>query len=144
MKCGYCQRDLPQDQAVYQYRGGFLIKINNGWLTSICVDCLRKLNGSSDFKYALWRYKTEPDPCVHCARPIFRYRHYKARPAICCEACRWAYQNAQASQLRAQRRGTIVCVECSKQFQSKRTGARYCSIACKQKAYYRRRASPAA
>jgi hypothetical protein len=138
MKCGYCQRELSQDEAVYQHRGGSLV--NYGWLTSICIDCLQKLNNyhPTGFQYALRHYKTNPDPCVHCGRPIFRYWHYRPRPAFCSEACRWAYQNAQVSQLRARRRGTIQCAKCSKQFQPKRTDACYCSHACKQAAYRQR------
>lgn len=124
-------------------------EIRKSQLFSICDKCflkreewrgrIRYLKGWFE-RYVKedWR---EPLPCVHCGRPVRIPTRYQRRPIICGKECRAAVANARA---RARLRRVLpprVCAKCGHAFTPRRTDTRFCSLACKQSAYRRRRRS---
>lgn len=92
--------------------------------------------GSRSFSYTDSRWYFPPKPCEGCGRPVvYQANHRQRKHAFCCERCegvyRWRLVKAQ--------RSTPTCATCSQPFEPKRTDAKHCSPACKQKAYRKRR-----
>jgi hypothetical protein len=123
--CGKCGRDLAADEPVwrvYEEIGGVQVR---------CDDC--PADEWDRGSYA----RSE---CEQCGRPV-RHRHAGYRRwyrTFCCELCRDRYQAAQRSTARADARARRRCEGCDELLDADRSDARYCSPACRQKAYRRR------
>jgi hypothetical protein len=102
-----------------------------GRVRNVCRDCCKREGWFND-KTKDWR---PPRPCEQCGRPL----HWSGRVAIlsnfvCSWECRrrayWGdrYEPRPAPKGRA-------CADCGKRFYPKRTDAKFCSAACKQRAY---------
>jgi hypothetical protein len=76
------------------------------------------------------------EACAHCHRPlrIFSYPP-RARHVFCCRRCIRAWYRRPKSI-----RGPKPCVTCGVPFRAKRCGAKFCSSACRQRAYRQRKA----
>nr|UXE41678.1 hypothetical protein Hi04_10k_c5966_00011 [uncultured bacterium] len=130
MKSCWCWNgghDIPPGEAIMRRRG-------SGWRRS-CLRCYGRAPESDR-----WTLKS----CIHCARPLYIELHTErcVRPLIpaCDESCRNA-ASAKQRDLRARRpRG---CDHCAVEYIPKRTNSRYCSLACKLKAYRKRLLRPA-
>jgi hypothetical protein len=111
-KCRRCGREILDSEAAVRLRGELLA----------CPDC----------EPAAAKYAT---PCDACGRKVARHR-------FCNWHCRAHYYNAPAAARRkAQRRKAregMVCTECAKTFTATRADQKWCSPACKQKAYRER------
>ncbi len=79
-------------------------------------------------------------PCEGCGRTVYKARdNVRRRYVVCCESCRRACYNRVRRERRAARASGKVCEVCAKVFTTKRSDAKTCSPACKQKAYRRRK-----
>jgi hypothetical protein len=83
-------------------------------------------------------------PCEGCGRAVYENPGSWYRPrripsrAYCCIRCRWAAQARRRSERRAERRSHRRCRSCGEPFQPGHLWARYCSAACRQRAYRQR------
>jgi hypothetical protein len=126
--CAKCGRKLAPDEPVWRSRldlgrsafGGRHIRV-----APVCAGCK-----------SIWELFNDPEPCQGCGRPVhYRYEFISRRLTFCCERCRQrAQQGAMRDARRAARAGR-TCDQCGKVFEPTRTDARFCSVACKQKAY---------
>jgi hypothetical protein len=69
--------------------------------------------------------------CTECERSGFRWWQMSrfGSPQMRCAAC---YERARRKKHRHKQR---FCLSCSTEFTTTRTDAKFCSVACKQKAY---------
>jgi hypothetical protein len=79
--------------------------------------------------------------CEQCRQDLL-IDHWRARwgriGRHCTIACREADRNAKRREARRDARAGICCDVCGQPFEAPRSDARYCSPACRQKAYRRR------
>jgi hypothetical protein len=113
---------------------------------SVCVGCarLRGHDVARDFRGSAFPGR---DACVSCGRPV-RYHFWVRRPAyrkptICSRRCSLNRATARAKQVRKDRREETTgwCRECCEEFTPTRSDARYCSTACRMRAYRQRAAN---
>lgn len=128
--CDKCGRTLTATERAWIYSGAvfvgpFAMRYRK---QRVCGDCVPK-----------WRRFGPPQPCEHCKRPVLYQQSYRRRwHAFCCDCCQWLYYDRLARERRAQKRQGMTCTECGTEFVPKRADAKYCSGACRQKAYRRR------
>ena len=73
-------------------------------------------------------------PCHNCGRPVrVDYNRNIPLPLVCSDECRRAVYAKLARERR--QNAEQVCATCGNDFIPKRSDAKYCSVACKQKAY---------
>lgn len=106
------------------------------------------------------RHWTAPAPCTFCGRLVcydrktanpwrftrdWSYRHEdeKTVRTFCSDGCKRAFYRVQAKGKRLASRGDVSnrCQACNRSFTPNRPDARYCSNACRQKAYRQRQTS---
>jgi hypothetical protein len=119
MKCGVCQRDLSNDEAVYRVRIGY----GNGVSIIVaCTECATK-----------WRRDwCTAQPCCHCQRPVYVDHNRKGlRFFVCGAQCRWAVEYS----CRHRRPEARACTFCGQKFKPNRANGLYCSQACKHGSY---------
>lgn len=78
--------------------------------------------------------------CEACGRAV--WHRWPSRQPVCCEQHRYKAQAARRSAERHQARADRECVGCGSTFTPARSDARYCSPACRQRAYRRRKDAP--
>jgi len=131
--CCRCKRAFGPNEAMV---------LGRDHLDSLCSDPDGYLIFIQSWGTCMGCFGQEPDPskwalkaCVYCDRPLYvsieKPPRIVACKKICCDA-------AKAKKRRAILRGTKQCAECGETFTPKRTDSRYCSAACKQKAYRRK------
>lgn len=76
--------------------------------------------------------------CRHCGRIYYVGRTIGGHRFYCSVRCAKDVQIAITRNKRAEMRTEIVCLHCNKRFFGSRNDQRYCSAACKQKAYRQR------
>jgi hypothetical protein len=79
--------------------------------------------------------------CVRCERPFtqrLRWRWGRGRAHFCSTACATSYHAQRRKAARARAREGCWCAECQASFEPSRSDGRYCSPACRQRAYRRR------
>lgn len=118
--CSRCGRALRAGEPVWR----------NGGRMPTCKGCMRWN------RFAI--YST--GPCDTCGRTVhFMQGREWRRHYFCSQGCKLLYQHAKARQRRAEARGaTQVCVGCGEHFEPTRADSRFCSGACRQKAYRQR------
>jgi hypothetical protein len=142
MKCDICRRALSADEPIWHFRPGHtrwrdLTDFRNEGVA--CERCKAKPPKGAEhmFSEEAWqRPWGAPRPCAHCRRPIFNRQPTKGAALMCGPECRQAARYARLRIVRP----TRACAQCQKPFVPRRDDARFCSVACKQRAY-RRRAS---
>ena len=126
MMCEKCNRDLVDDEPVYRFQDA------NGATIRRCRDCATRMG--TIFQ---WR---PPVPCEGCGRPVsYREDRHRRLHVSCGE--RSCLRSIRAAGARSQRRQPRVCI-CGIEFKPTRGDARYCSPACKQRAYRQRVTAP--
>jgi len=137
MRCPACQCDLADNAPIYRYR----VDTKGGATVIQCAACAARMSARRAAWPGLglgmeWR---PPAPCESCGRPVIDrviLGYVVLRHITCGEpACQRAIRAAPA---RARRRRPCVCLGCGIEFKPARDDARYCSPACKQRAYRRR------
>ena len=117
--CGSCGRDLAAGEPVWRLRG------RRRWLQPICADCR-------------WCYAPWSGPCGYCGRTVHELRYRAMR--FCSTACSDRYTADFRRERRAAARAGRRCEQCAELLDAGRVDARYCSSACRQKAYRQRKA----
>jgi hypothetical protein len=107
--------ELPDGTCVY----------TNEWV-AVCSACATP---------AEQKAATKRDVCRGCEQPLLLPARYRAEVVACSNRC------VQRCRRRSNRqyRPSITCQECATAFQPSRSDSRYCSTACRQKAYRQRR-----
>ena len=72
--------------------------------------------------------------CVLCGKSLSK-EGGSSRSFFCSRRCRWTYHNCLRGARLAARRGEMMCEVCSAEFTPKKSDARRCSDACRQKKY---------
>jgi hypothetical protein len=156
MWCDFCKRLLAANEPVWRLRvsesdprfravkddGRY--RSEYGRVYEICRACCdgekRSVLAEGAWRDRTWLHDPNmkwrpPRPCQECGRPV----HQSGRVAVlsnfvCSWECRrrayWGgrYEPRPAPKGRA-------CAECGERFYPKRTDAKFCSVACKQRAY---------
>ena len=79
------------------------------------------------------------EPCQGCGRPVHNEMdRVRRRLVFCCAQCQHRAILAVARHKRSHARGTRECQECRQTFEPTRTDSKFCSVACKQRAYRKR------
>jgi len=73
--------------------------------------------------------------CTACLRPLRLYS-YGFRKTWCCERCTQVYYNRRRPKIAA---SPIACFACGRVFAAPRSDAKFCSDACRQRAYRARK-----
>ena len=121
MKCELCKRKLAEGEPVYRRL------FSRRWFM-MCAKCEAGLNDKSHRIYS-------SRSCCHCTRPINLAEPLRrsTQYVVCGPECRQAVHNAKY-RLRHQRPRMAQCADCGKSFMPKRSDAKFCSAACKQRA----------
>jgi hypothetical protein len=129
MKCGQCKRQLTAAEPVYRlFING---RVNWQMVCSPCEAAARKASGFPP----IWRL---PHCCSQCARPVYMdCPPRKVRYFVCGAECRQAAHNANYRRMHPRSRVERQCL-CGAAFTPKRNDAKFCSVACKQRAYRER------
>jgi hypothetical protein len=127
--CAFCDADLPE---VYRVRcrmcpsGGTWRK--TAWW-ALCAEC-----ADEEVTEDSWA------PCEGCGRPLvvigWDYIYRKRR--VCCDYCRGLAVAREKRERRTDARAGRTCGQCNEVIDASRNDARYCSSACRQKAYRQR------
>jgi hypothetical protein len=113
-------------------------------LVPVCSICVRATEHKWGGEYYLYRFKRHspvPKECEGCGRPVYEHRKQPRRKVrvFCCENCAEKLARESLIQARANRvRSERQCDECGETFTPDRSDAKFCSVACKQKAYRKR------
>jgi hypothetical protein len=135
--CGCCFRELEPDEAVW------LRHISRLHYAAVCWDCSGiefhwhqvddGVWANGDMK--LFGYYWFEGTCGACSRTVFKKTRYTRRHFFCSRKCEQAYWSLR----RRKEMSEKTCEVCSKGFTAKRSDAKTCSAACKQKAYRQRK-----
>ena len=127
MKCGQCKRQLTAAKSVFR----LFLNMRVNW-QMVCGACEAAASKACVFP-PLWDL---PRCCSQCARPVYvDSLPRKARYFVCGAECRRAAHKASYRRMHP----PIPRVErqclCGRTFTPKRNEAKFCSVACKQRAY---------
>jgi hypothetical protein len=144
MKCEKCKRQLTEAEPVYRLYWNPHIGMR-----MVCGICEAEVSASSVFSTSIGglvslKPKWRPSrPCCHCSRPVFLYQPIRKglRNFVCGTECRQAVHNANYRRRHPRSRVEQQCLGCGRAFTPKRNDAKFCSVACKQRAY-RERVTP--
>ena len=100
-------------------------------IEAMCEDCA---SGEDSILIAKVLYRGD---CPVCGRSVVQPHLYGA--GTCSEECRHEQTLRRRREIREIRRGKRTCETCGETFIPKRSDSRYCSGACRQKAYRERR-----
>jgi len=129
--CADCKRAIRSDEPIFRESrclgrscfGGHQIPI-----APVCLEC-----SSPSTRRQM------PRPCGGCGRNVYyERRSYFQRLTFCCEDCHRVARAAANREARRQARGKRACKGCGKSFEPARTDAKFCSNACRQRAYRQR------
>ena len=143
MRCGWCRRDLTDDEPIYKVPVAWGLKYSKtfgGCVGHVCSNCV-KPNKWGDVFANFDRWWSKPEPCARCGHPVIHDRNYRRPKYIACSpACRKSLHNAQARARRRKPTSKRACTVCGGEFMAKRDDACFCSAKCKQRAYRTRSA----
>ena len=131
MQCKLCRREMAADEPIYRASvGNTTWREISGYVAEVCAKCIPKVDALS---WCRWR---APEPCKTCGRPVIGDRRRKVPTHVVCSVeCRVAVYRAIWIARRRSRVERRRCKVCREPFMPKRSDARHCSAACKQKAY---------
>jgi hypothetical protein len=128
--CAECNNEFAPGEPVWRFRkmvGRFF-----GFCYSFAPHCERCASGD-------YHHFEKPRPCAGCNRPVHSTTpRWQSASVICCEDCGHKARAIRNRAARAERRGTRDCECCRKMFTPSRSDSRFCSVACKQRAYRQR------
>ena len=78
--------------------------------------------------------------CECCGRPVYLDRRRVRKHRVCTDLCRERLRSSSRPRPQPRVFESRSCASCGVEFTAVRQGHRYCSGACKQRAYRRRRA----
>lgn len=159
MWCDVCKRLLAADEPVWHVQtghthgediyGNVINPLGTYSTGNVCRQCCEHKGTNRDFingefRTRPWLHDREmkwqpPQPCDQCGRPV----HWSGRRRfpmhfVCSWGCqRRAWWGKSRYVPRPAPKGR-ACADCGKRFYPKRTDARFCSAACRQRAYRER------
>jgi hypothetical protein len=153
--CWCCERLIPRTEPVYRCRARSTRGFAHSYGAQLCADCWAKpwqertftqrdhIFGGLDTYVCTrllsrWSDETRahPQPCDGCGRPVVTgYNDYR-RWTVCSEPCRVAARREHQRQERVD--NPDRCASCDAPMPGSRRGRRWCSPACKQRAYRER------
>jgi hypothetical protein len=125
--CACCGRSLLDGEPVWRRRVhyGHFHRLT---IAPVCADCRPD-----------WKPVYSTGECGGCGRPVHQTEYRDRARAYCCQRCEKDIEAARQRQHRTEARGpSRQCVECDETFEPQRADVRYCSNACRQKAYRKR------
>jgi hypothetical protein len=133
--CAKCERALDAQAPVWRARFGLGPAVfSHGWswaIAPICGDCAH----SARYPWELKEYRG-PRPCEGCGRAVHElYDRRRHKHTFCSNACATIAARLKHSELC----DTRPCATCGEVFEPTRTDAKFCSGACRQLAYRRRK-----
>jgi hypothetical protein len=128
--CEECGGEIGDDDTVYRLRFTQMSSFGGtqNTLKTLCDACAREV--VSGWLYRLYRRSLVYYHCRVCERKVVMYKG-KRRYHFCSEDCRRRYRNLTRRTATHQ----STCEVCGSPFTSKRSDAKTCSDACRQKAY---------
>jgi hypothetical protein len=132
--CAKCSRKIAASEPVWRQRFDLGYGLfGGGWGTTVAPVC-------SSCKDEHELFDDAAKPCAGCGRPVHNltYSVYYRRFTFCSEVCRPKALAAYGRNRRCEARGDRPCEGCGETFKPTRTDARFCSVACKQRAYRQR------
>lgn len=164
LRCDLCEAEIGPGERVW--RIGVMHSSGTAWgqrMENRCDDCRDDPGDGSHIPHFVptppeelgyepgdvgWRDLGEP--CEACGRPVLAlHPAFKQTPpmysdrsppaVVCDDRCRHEAQLARQRERRAAERRTD-CAECGETFTPARSDAKYCSGACRQRAYRKRKA----
>jgi hypothetical protein len=153
--CACCERLIPRTEPVYLDRGVARGPRSVGTVY-VCADCWAKpaeerVTGrgyrvpqltSHYIERGCWQFEPEStiretrEPCAWCGRLVVVGWNPQRLWTTCSEHCRGAARREDAHRIR--RYLPDRCQGCNKPMPGRRRGARFCSLACKQRTYRQR------
>ena len=132
LHCAKCERELTPNEPVWRAQMSLgRSMFGAGWYSAVapyCKGCRPKYR----------QFQERPKPCCGCGRPVRNeWNAIRRRYTSCSEACSRRVGHYRARMLRAEAPGWRECAGCGSDFDPARTDAKFCSVACKQKAYRR-------
>jgi hypothetical protein len=139
MKCDLCKRALADGEPIYRASTcSSDPRFHYHTVAHVCANCAPQWDHVSPSigRILSYHFRSSPKPCGKCGRPVFQTLQRREPEIIACSpACRKAQHNARAIAQMKRLRGERKC-ECGKMiFPPTRSDARFCSNACRQKAY---------
>jgi hypothetical protein len=123
--CSTCGRGIAAAAPVWRQRNW------RGRVQVVCEGC------RDEYQFFGWSA-----PCARCGRTVHQ-KNWQQR-TVCSESCRLALDRERARLERAESRVGKRCAECDEPFDADRADRRYCSNACRQRAYRGKRGERAA
>jgi hypothetical protein len=131
--CSRCRSEFSEGDVVYRRRAqGEPSVWGSSWrLEAICDQCVRK------DMHPTWReHRREPVPCAGGCGVLVSHWYYE-EITTCSRRC----SERVAAERRRVKREARQCEVCDEEFTPARSDARYCSNACRQDAYRKRKAN---
>jgi hypothetical protein len=133
--CAKCSRQIAASDPVWRDRlslGRSLFCVHHReTIAPVCSSCVSKYDGLSP--------RFSPGPCDGCGRVVHNLYSGPDRSLwFCSEVCQAKARAAQGRERRREARDSQTCEGCAKTFNPTRMDARFCSVACKQRAYRQR------
>jgi hypothetical protein len=142
-RCEECNRDI-RDATVWR------VRVRRGRssrpLRELCEDCGRRC--VEENRYGVFAQVGREEPCEVCGRPVVNTgnhcNYWRSYRTYCSYRCA---KRAEVERARERRRaerercGDSTCADCGEQFTPRRLDSTYCSNACRQRAYRRRKAA---
>jgi hypothetical protein len=130
-RCDRCEHVFQTGDVAYRRRMQLEPDIMSHWkLMSVCEECVQGWHPS------WWKHRRAPVPCLGGCGVLVADWHRWQRVTTCSKRCSKLVARVQHDEQ--------ACEVCDEMFVPKRADARYCSGACRQDAYRRRKAGEAA
>jgi hypothetical protein len=133
--CGGCGHKLRDGEPVWRYQKKTAPGMFGGWYSALAPFCAK-------CRLDHWEVY-ESRECATCGRPVHNTDRRGRRWVFCCDQCRAQHQSSRQAAVARERRAEArdvsrPCLECGEHFEPRRADSKYCSPACKQKAYRKR------
>jgi hypothetical protein len=135
--CGKCGRELGAGDPIWR-----VMLSHRCWtgtshcLVPVCESCGK--SHDQDPRYGFMPRQL----CEYCGRVVVNRatpRQWQSEHVFCCERCKRRYFTKRAKEQRARARQDLRCEVCGEPFEAARSDAKYCSNACRQRAYRERK-----
>lgn len=147
--CALCLEPIPDEEQAVQARVSYY-RTRRRWVRPawsgravICLHCATlgqyqpSADGLRDARYPEPAERAEPVPCVNCGLPVILRVDKRRKVAACSDSCRAQFYASNKPVTKA----VTPCEGCGAEMTG-RTDRRYCSPACRQRAYRQRNVPP--
>ena len=133
--CGRCGEELTG--IIYRLERWYIGGRHSGppGPVPICGTCFER---KRSYLATPWTYRCPAEPCEACGRSVVSNLRYGRRFVYCSARCARRLYNRNRSEKRAASRRS-TCGACGEQMSPSRSDAYYCTNACRQQAYRKRK-----